>query len=118
MSADNPYQKRLRARLDELEAQTRRYLADSASAEQSVELDQTRQGRLSRMDAMQAQAMSRAARDRANQQLQRIGSTRKRLGSAEFGVCMDCDETIAQARLLHDPTILRCLDCAAAREQG
>lgn len=107
---------RLASRLDELEAETRRYLADSASADNAVELDQTRQGRLSRMDAMQAQAMSKAARDRANQTLRRIAATRKRLDSPDFSICPDCDERIATARLLHDPTVLRCIDCAAARE--
>ena len=44
---------RLAARLDELEAETQRYLETSADSDQAVELDQTRQGRLSRMDAMQ-----------------------------------------------------------------
>ncbi|MES1928358.1 TraR/DksA family transcriptional regulator [Salinisphaera dokdonensis CL-ES53] len=115
-STSHPPPQQLAARLDELETQTRAYLADSVSADDAVELDQTRQGRLSRMDAMQAQAMSKAARNRANQALQRIAGTRKRLGSPDFGLCTDCDEPIAPARLLHDPTTLRCLDCAAARE--
>ncbi|MES1940269.1 TraR/DksA family transcriptional regulator [Salinisphaera sp. T5B8] len=107
---------RLAERLDELEAEARAYLDDSANADAAVELDQTRQGRLSRMDAMQAQAMSRAARNRANQTLQRVAATRKRLDSPDFGYCLDCDEPIGNARLAHDPTTLRCLDCAAARE--
>ncbi|MDA3919502.1 MAG: TraR/DksA C4-type zinc finger protein [Salinisphaera sp.] len=106
----------LAARLDHLEAETRAYLEDSAASEQAVELDQTRQGRLSRMDAMQSQAMNQAARGRARQQLSRIAATRKRLDSADFGICPDCDEPIPAARLRHDPTALRCLDCTAARE--
>jgi DnaK suppressor protein len=116
MANSMPTAERLAERLDALESETRAYLADSENADEAVELDQTRQGRLSRMDAMQAQAMSRAARNRANQTLQRIAGTRKRLDSADFGLCIDCDEPIAPARLLHDPTTLRCLDCAAARE--
>lgn len=116
MNDDLPTHERLAARLDEIEAETRRYLDDSANADEAVELDQTRQGRLSRMDAMQAQAMSQAARNRAQQTLQRIAATRRRLDSPDFGVCIDCDEPIGNARLWHDPTTLRCLDCAAARE--
>lgn len=116
MNSTPPNREQIELRLDELEAEARRYLEDSATADSAVELDQTRQGRLSRMDAMQAQAMSRAARNRANQTLQRIAGTRKRLDSAGFGLCVDCDEPIAPARLLHDPTTLRCLECAAARE--
>lgn len=111
-----PTRENLEARLDELEAEARRYLQESAESDQAVELDQTLQGRLSRMDAMQAQAMSKAARNRASQTLQRIVGARKRLDSPDFGRCIDCDEPIASARLLHDPTTLRCLDCAAARE--
>jgi DnaK suppressor protein len=116
MNSTPPNREQIESRLDELEAEARRYLEDSANADSAVELDQTRQGRLSRMDAMQAQAMSRAARNRANQTLQRIAGTRKRLDSTDFGLCVDCDEPIAPARLLHDPTTLRCLECAAARE--
>lgn len=116
MNSTAPNREQIESRLDELEAEAQRYLEDSANADSAVELDQTRQGRLSRMDAMQAQAMSKAARNRANQTLQRIAGTRKRLDSPEFGLCAGCEEPIAAARLLYDPTTLRCLDCAAARE--
>ncbi|RJS94854.1 TraR/DksA C4-type zinc finger protein [Salinisphaera sp. Q1T1-3] len=103
-------------RLDEIETEARDYLQDSDDAAGAVELDQTRQGRLSRMDAMQAQAMSQAARNRARQTLQRVAAARKRLDSPDYGSCLDCEEPIAAARLLYDPTTLRCLDCASARE--
>lgn len=68
------------------------------------------------MDAMQAQSMSAAARRRAEALLQRIAHTRKRLDNPGFGECVDCELPIALARLHHDPTVLRCLDCAASRE--
>lgn len=109
-------QAQLAQRLDTLEAEARDYLADSAEASRTVELDQTLQGRLSRMDAMQAQSMSAAARHRAEALLQRIANTRKRLQNAGFGECIDCELPIPFARLHHDPTTLRCLDCAASRE--
>lgn len=116
MTDSRPSIQHLSRRLDELEAEARRYLDDSADASHAVELDQTRQGRLSRMDAMQAQAMSQAARSRAEAKLQRVVNTRKRLDSPTFGECIDCDEPIDAARLYHDPTVLRCIECAAARE--
>ncbi|MES1926019.1 TraR/DksA C4-type zinc finger protein [Salinisphaera sp. T31B1] len=116
MTDAQPSRAELTARLDAMEAETRHYLDASRDSGEAVELDQTRQGRLSRMDALQAQAMSRAARQRANQTLTRIAGTRKRLDSDTFGLCTDCDEPIAAPRLKHDPTVLRCLDCASATE--
>ena len=103
-------------RLDRLTAENEAYLRASDGTDAAVELDQTRQGRLSRMDAMQAQAMSQAARNRARTRLQRLQGARKRLAHPEFGYCIDCEDAIAEARLLHDPAALRCLACAAARE--
>lgn len=87
---DTKQRAQLTERLNVLEAEAREYLANSAQASQAVELDQTRQGRLSRMDAMQAQSMSAAARRRAEALLQRIGNTRKRLDNPGFGECVDC----------------------------
>lgn len=109
-------QAQLAVRLDTLVAEARDYLADSAEASQTVELDQTKQGRLSRMDAIQAQSMSAAARRRAEALLQRIAHTRKRLDNPGFGECIDCELPIACARLHHDSTTLRCRDCTASRE--
>lgn len=78
-----------------------------------VELDQTRVGRLSRMDAMQAQAMSRETNRRRDLELQRIESTLRRLADGDFGVCVRCEEPISPLRLRADPTTLLCIDCAA-----
>ena len=80
--------KRLSARLDELEAEARAYLDDSRSADEAVELDQTRQGRLSRMDAMQAQAMAAAANRRRKLQLVRIATALSRIDDGNFGACI------------------------------
>lgn len=83
-----------------------------------VELDQSRTGRLSRMDAMQLQAMAKAGESRAREELQRIDAALKRLENGDFGYCMDCDEPIAAARLQANPTATLCVTCAAAREEG
>ena len=81
-----------------------------------VELDQTRQGRLSRMDAMQGQAMAQASEARRGQQLVRLKAALQRVESGEFGECMECGDDIAEARLSNDPAVTLCIACAGARE--
>ena len=83
-----------------------------------VELDQSKVGRLSRMDAMQAQAMAQAAVGRRSQQLRRIEAALQRLEDDEFGFCATCDESINPRRLALDPTVLMCINCAAQSEQN
>ncbi|MEC8060704.1 MAG: TraR/DksA family transcriptional regulator [Pseudomonadota bacterium] len=82
-----------------------------------VELDQSKVGRLSRMDAMQAQAMAQAAVARRKQQLQRIEAALKRIEDGEFGLCVVCEEPINPQRLAFNPAVLTCIDCAEKSEQ-
>ena len=82
-----------------------------------VELDQTKVGRLSRMDAMQAQAMAKASSARREQMLRRIEAALKRINDDEYGYCKECDEPINPKRLEFDPTAVLCIDCASKLEQ-
>ena len=81
-----------------------------------VELDQTKVGRLSRMDAMQQQAMAQASIRRAELEAQRIRMALDRLRSGDYGYCMKCEEEIAVGRLRVDPATLVCIECARAAE--
>ena len=90
--------------------------ATGDEAASTVELDQTRVGRLSRMDAMQAQAMSIDAKRRRNEKLADVAQALSRLEADDFGYCDDCGEPIAQGRLNFDPTVTLCVDCAGKRE--
>ena len=93
-------------------------IAESGDASAAVvELDQTKVGRLSRMDAMQAQAMAKASSERREQMLRRIEAALKRIDNDEYGYCTDCDEPINPKRLEFDPTSVLCIDCASKREQ-
>ena len=85
-------------------------------AEQTVELDQARVGRLSRMDAMQAQAMSKETGRRRRQKLLQIEAALRRLEKDDYGYCQECGDEIAPARLAVDPTVLLCIRCAEASE--
>ncbi len=78
---------------------------------QPVELDQTRVGRLSRMDAMQAQQMALESARRRQHQLTRIDGALRRIESGEYGCCYVCGEEIDARRLSVDPTTTRCMGC-------
>ena len=81
-----------------------------------VELDQGRMGRLSRMDAMQQQAMSQAADRLMESERTRILTALDRMRSGDYGYCIICDEEIAEGRLRSDPSILSCISCAQKAE--
>jgi len=107
----------LRRRLLQLRSELQ---AEAISAEGSadiVELDQSKLGRLSRMDAMQAQAMAKASEQRRQATLQRIAAALRRIDDGEYGVCRGCAEPINQKRLGVDPTVLFCVDCASRSER-
>ncbi len=82
-----------------------------------VELDQAKVGRLSRMDAMQAQAMAKASSERRKQMLRRIDAALVRIDNDAYGYCEECSEPINPKRLEFDPTAVLCIDCAGKREQ-
>ena len=85
-------------------------------AEEVVELDQTRVGRLSRMDAMQAQAMSLETGRRRRMHILAINTAVARIESGDYGYCYDCGELINPKRLEADPTARLCISCAEAQE--
>jgi DnaK suppressor protein len=103
---------RLEERREELVAE----IETAKEGTKPVELDQASVGRLSRMDAMQAQEMALALERRKREELVRIGSALVRIEEQEYGYCIDCEEPIAPKRLEFLPTALTCIECAAKRE--
>lgn len=88
------------------------------SSTETVELDQTRTGRLSRMDALQGQAMARATEARAGQQVLRIQAALRRLEEGVYGDCVRCEEPIARGRLEAGPAAAICIECAEKAERS
>ena len=80
-----------------------------------VELDQTRVGRLSRMDALQSQAISQERERRRGIQLQGIAAPLRRIDTDDYGYCDECGEEIAFKRLQFDPATTLCFNCANDR---
>ena len=107
------FKKRLEERLEDLTAG----LECQKKGTAPVELDQTRVGRLSRMDAMQQQAMSQAVSRLTDLERQRILSALDRLKSGNYGYCITCHEKIAEGRLRFDPSVLMCISCAKEADE-
>ncbi len=113
----NPVELDLSAFRDRLIARRRELLDlvnSSADSRKPVELDQTRVGRLSRMDALQNQAMSLEAERRRKAELLRIEASLKRIEAGDYGYCVTCGEQIPLRRLELDPTLPTCVHCAGS----
>ena len=85
---------------------------DSVEARDTVTLDQTTVGRLSRMDSLQQQAMAEATERQRAAELSRIESALSRIEEGEYGYCLNCGEEIAEKRLKIDPAATHCIKCA------
>lgn len=99
-------------RLDEKRAELENLSEISKEARDTVELDQQAVGRLSRMDAMQQQAMAEAQERTRQLDLQRIELAWRRIREEDYGYCSECDEEIPDGRLAIDPMAERCVKCA------
>ena len=104
-----------REALEQRVAETRQALDEGTEGD--VTLDQTRVGRLSRMDALAGQALAQAAQRRRGATLKALEAALARLESGQFGSCLSCDEAIALARLWNNPAVTLCLSCAAEAER-
>ena len=107
---------RFREQLSQLKAGLEQAGETGDQAEEVVELDQTRVGRLSRMDAMQAQAMSVETGRRRRQLLVDIDAALERMEEGYYGDCLECGEPIHPGRLDANPTATLCINCAEALE--
>jgi DnaK suppressor protein len=87
-------------------------ISDTKENSATVELDQTSVGRLSRMDAMQGQAMAEEVKRRRDNELTRIEAALIRITEDNHGYCLNCGEDIDEKRLDLDPSISLCNKCA------
>jgi DnaK suppressor protein len=82
-------------------------------AARPVELDQTSVGRLSRIDALQNQHLTKGLQVREDARYALVQEGLRRLDAGEFGLCAGCGEPIPFERLLVFPETLRCAPCGA-----
>ena len=101
------YKKLIELQLQELTAENEL----GQNSQRTVELDQQSVGRLSRMDALQSQAMAQAQQRRRDVLKSSLTAALQRLEEEEFGYCADCGDEIEEARLSASPVILKCMSC-------
>ena len=89
--------KEFRETLQTLATQLRVADAETSKERAPVELDQQAVGRLSRMDALQVQAMALETSRRRKNELRRIAAALARIDKGEFGYCLECGEEICSA---------------------
>lgn len=108
--------KAFKKRLTEMRKEVEALSQATEEARKPVELDQSMVGRLSRMDALQTQAMQLETERRRSIEIQRIDAALKRISDSEFGYCVSCGIEIEPKRLENGPTTPTCFDCAEMSE--
>ena len=109
--------KALKKRLNQMRKDVEELSETTEEARQPVELDQSMVGRLSRMDALQYQAMQLETERRRTMEIQRIDSALQRVDEGEYGYCVSCGIEIEPKRLKNDPMTPTCIDCAQLSEE-
>ncbi|PRQ08345.1 TraR/DksA family transcriptional regulator [Enhygromyxa salina] len=103
----------LRAKLRALDEELLQLIEQTAEGAAPVDLDEPI-GRLSRMEAMQQQAMTAANRRASERRREMIQLALSRLERGEYGECQSCEEPIGFRRLDARPETPLCLICQRA----
>jgi DnaK suppressor protein len=106
----------LTAALHTLQAELEAQLANASDRTDTVDLDQPI-GRLSRMDALQQQAMAKEQQRRNKLKLSQIKQALAALEEGDYGLCRSCEEPIGHRRLSASPETPFCLACRAELER-
>lgn len=107
-----PDPKKARKILDQRRKELEQMSELSAESRETVVLDQSSVGRLSRIDSLQQQAMAQATERQRVAELAKIDSALSRIADDEYGYCIECGEEIAKKRLEIDPAASHCIKCA------
>ncbi|MDH5670695.1 MAG: TraR/DksA C4-type zinc finger protein [Myxococcales bacterium] len=101
----------LQTRLHELLSSLQQQLEAAAEGARTVQLDQSSVGRLSRMDAMQQQAMAQATVRKLELRLQQCRAALTACERGDYGNCRRCEEPIGYRRLSARPEAPFCVGC-------
>jgi len=105
----------LREELDRQVARLERSMKVTEEAARPVQLDQTVVGRLSRMDEMQNQALTKNLREREQIKAALLKQALERLDVGTYGTCLDCAGPIPVERLFVFPETPTCGHCGEDR---
>ncbi len=101
----------LRAELERQLTRLKRSMKVTEEAARPVELDQTAVGRLSRMDAMQNQHLTKNLKEREEVKFALLNEALQRLESGTYGLCLQCAAEVGFDRLLVYPEAPACGQC-------
>ena len=104
----------LRAKLEALRLELGEALSKRSSHAKPVD---RRSNRLSRVDAMQRQAMAQANLRSAARRLEQVEAALLAIDNESFGDCRLCDEPIGFKRLSARPEAPFCLECQRSRAE-
>lgn len=103
-----------RPRLEALAADLRAQLAQENPTKDSIAPDNAI-GRLTRMEAIQAQSMGAATRQRQAARLKQVERALRFIDERRYGTCVGCGKPIETGRLEIMPESLACVTCASRR---
>jgi len=105
----------LQEKLNAALAQTLQDLQVAGQYAQTVSLDQSMVGRVSRGDALQQQAMAKDRERRLELKRRKLEAALNRIALGQYGRCCQCDTALDPARLASDPAAVFCVDCLDER---
>lgn len=97
--------------LESLRAEIELQLSDQVASDDSIRPDNAI-GRLTRMEAIQAQSISAAGKARLRKRLPQIERALKAIEEGTYGTCVSCGDDIQKGRLEIRPESRRCVACA------
>jgi len=106
----------MREALEELRSELELLLEITREGTRAVDLDEPI-GRLTRMDALQQQGLSAAARRGHDLRLRQVLQSLNAIERDEYGICRRCEEPIGYPRLKARPESPYCLDCQGEIER-
>lgn len=69
-------------------------------------------GRISRMDAINNQSVTKASLRQAEDKLKNLNFVLSKIGEPDFGLCLRCKKPIPLGRILFRPESMYCVNCA------
>lgn len=101
----------LRGELERQLERLERSMQVTEEAMEPVELDQTAVGRLSRIDSLQNQGLTRNLQERERVKLAHIQGALRRLADGTYGLCVTCGAPLPFGRLYVVPEAPTCASC-------
>ncbi|MEX2281695.1 MAG: TraR/DksA C4-type zinc finger protein [Gemmatimonadota bacterium] len=101
----------LRAELDRQLRKLQGSMRTTARAMRPVQLDESSIGRISRIDNLQTQGLTKELQEREQAKLGQINEALKRIEAGTYGVCVVCRKPISFERLEVFPEAPNCAAC-------